>query len=954
MIPNDASATVGAACARVETATGRFLHADRRCCELLGHTSRELEAIDLWTLVHADDLAAARGDLRLLLAGEVGEIARELRLRHRDGHHVRVRLTVPRHWSPGEAPPSLLAILEDLAACEQVETALRQRGEDLAHLLEFSRTLAITLDLQTMLQAAADGASRLLGMGSAAIYLQDGDWLNLQATTPPLPPEMPDAYRRSALADHPRVREAIVTARPVLLPDAAAADLSPAERDIIEARRLRTLLFLPLAAGEQILGTLIVGSVGAPRPVSAAQVDQARTLANLAALAVVNARLYESVQRHVTDLEREVAERQRAEAALRVSEEKFAKAFHTSPDAVNINRLADGVYVAVNRSFATITGYSEAEVLGRTSFEMEIWNDPEDRRRLVSELQKKGEVTNLEATFRLKDGRVRTGLMSATLIEIDGEPHILSITRDITRRKRAEDALRESEERLRLAIMAANQGLYDLDLRTGKATVSPEYATMLGHDPDTFEESNAAWLERLHPDDHARVAAIHRDYVAGRLPHYQVEFRQRTATGDWKWILSVGKIVERDAGGRPLRMLGTHTDITARKQAEEERVGLQAQLTQAQKMESVGRLAGGVAHDFNNMLGVILGHAELALEQVEPDSALHANLEEIRKAAQRSADLTRQLLAFARKQTIAPRVLDLNATIESMVKMLRRLIGEDVDLAWLPGADLWPVCLDPSQVDQILANLCVNARDAIAGVGKVTLETGNVAFDEDHCAHHAGLMPGEFVLLAVSDNGCGMDAETQAHLFEPFFTTKDVGQGTGLGLATVYGVVRQNQGFVNVYSEPGLGTTFKIYLPRHVAAAAEPPERRPQTAPRGSETILLVEDEPAILELTQRVLERQGYAVLPARTPGEALRLADAHGDRIDLLLSDVIMPEMNGRDLAARLRAAHPAVRHLFMSGYTANVIAKQGVLDPGVHFLQKPFSPNELVDKVRGVLEG
>jgi nitrogen-specific signal transduction histidine kinase/CheY-like chemotaxis protein len=392
-------------------------------------------------------------------------------------------------------------------------------------------------------------------------------------------------------------------------------------------------------------------------------------------------------------------------------------------------------------------------------------------------------------------------------------------------------------------------------------------------------------------------------------------------------------------------MMGTHQDITERKRAEEEREKLQEQLSQAQKMESVGRLAGGVAHDFNNMLGVILGHTEMALERVAPTDPLCDDLKEIRKAAERSADLTRQLLAFARKQTVAPKVLDLNKTVKAMTGMLRRLIGEDIDLAWMPGKELWTVNVDPSQVDQILANLCVNARDAIAGTGKVTIETDNVSLDEAYCADHAGFVPGEYVLLAMSDNGCGMDADVLSHLFEPFFTTKEKGKGTGLGLATVYGIVKQNNGFINVYSEPGHGTTFKIYLPRHAAKAAPREEEgRAQASARGSGNILLVEDEPAILKMTTMMLERLGYRVLAARTPGEAIRLAREHAGRIDLLMTDVVMPEMNGRDLAKNILSLYPDIRRLFMSGYTANIVAHQGVLDPGVHFLQKPFSMQDL----------
>jgi nitrogen-specific signal transduction histidine kinase len=400
-------------------------------------------------------------------------------------------------------------------------------------------------------------------------------------------------------------------------------------------------------------------------------------------------------------------------------------------------------------------------------------------------------------------------------------------------------------------------------------------------------------------------------------------------------------------------MTGTILDITDRKHAEAEREKLQTQLTQAQKMESVGRLAGGVAHDFNNMLGVILGYTELAMEKAPPLDPLHADLEEIQKAAQRSADLTRQLLAFASKQTVAPKVLDLNETVEGMLKILRRLIGENIALAWKPGHGLWPIRMDPTQIDQILANLCVNARDAISGAGKVTIETTNASFDAEDCDNHAAFLPGDYVLLAVSDNGCGMSPESISHLFEPFFTTKEVGKGTGLGLASLYGAIKQNNGFVNVYSELGKGTTFKIYLPRDTAKKqAETKEPQPRIE-RGSETILLVEDEPAILRMTGIILEKLGYNVLAASSPSEALRLAREHNGRIHLLLTDVIMPDMQGYELAKNLQSLYPKMKCLFMSGYTAHSIARADLLTKDMHFIQKPFSKTDLGAKLREVLK-
>lgn len=401
-------------------------------------------------------------------------------------------------------------------------------------------------------------------------------------------------------------------------------------------------------------------------------------------------------------------------------------------------------------------------------------------------------------------------------------------------------------------------------------------------------------------------------------------------------------------------ILGFARDISERRQAEEERQRLQEQLIQSQKLEAVGRLAGGVAHDFNNMLSVILGYTDILLAESPVEDAAHAKITEIKLAAQRSADLTRQLLAFARRQTVSPQVIDLNRTVAGMHRMLGRLIGENIELTWSPGPAPWTLKMDPSQVDQILANLCVNASDAIGGVGRIRIETGNVVIDQAYADLHQEALPGEYVKLMVSDNGCGIEPGDLPLVFEPFFTTKRQGKGTGLGLATVYGIVRQNRGFVKVCSEPGVGTTFTIYLPRFGAEGGASEGRAlPGELHPGSETILVVEDEPSVLLLTCRLLEKLGYTVLAAATPGEALKQAQAQGGAIDLLITDVIMPEMNGRELAARLLPACPGGKCLYVSGYTANVIGSQLSAMDGVGFLQKPFSIKELGDKVREVLE-
>jgi PAS domain S-box-containing protein len=515
-------------------------------------------------------------------------------------------------------------------------------------------------------------------------------------------------------------------------------------------------------------------------------------------------------------------------------------------------------------------------------------------------------------------------------------------------------SLHDSETRLQLVLEGSLLGYWDWDIQTGEVIRNTRWAEMLGYTLEEVEHSVKQWTDLHHPEDQALAWKSITDHLEGRTPAHEIEYRMLAKDGQYKWILDQAKVVSRDAQGKPLRMCGTHKDITERKLAEQEREKLQNQLTQAQKMESIGQLAGGVAHDFNNMLSVILGYTELALEQVDPSSTLYKDLQEIYTAARRSADITKQLLAFARKQTIAPRILDLNETVEGMLKMLRRLIGEDITLSWLPGSGLGQVKMDPSQLDQLLANLSVNARDAIGGVGKVTVETGMASFDTEYCKDHPGFIPGDFILLSVSDDGCGMDREIVLKIFEPFFTTKVVGQGTGLGLATVYGIVKQNNGFVNVYSEPGHGTTFKIYLPVHQGVSGiTQAEIVPDAHMGGTETILIVEDDAMVLKMGKEMLERLGYTVLTASVPADALQLIGANTNKIHLVITDVVMPGMNGRDLADQLRTLDPESKILFMSGYTADVIAHRGILDEGVCFIHKPFSIKDLAVKVREALE-
>ncbi|MBU1106024.1 MAG: transporter substrate-binding domain-containing protein [Candidatus Riflebacteria bacterium] len=533
------------------------------------------------------------------------------------------------------------------------------------------------------------------------------------------------------------------------------------------------------------------------------------------------------------------------------------------------------------------------------------------------------------------------------------------LAREIGFRKQAEMEIAESRAKLKAALESMIDAVFISDVNGAIIEFNEAFATF-----HRFKSKNecrenlsnySSILEVYLPD--GTLAPLNMRAIPKALRgetgiNIEYTLRRKDSGETWVGIYNFSPILDKNNAIVGAVVVGR--DITEYKQAEEEKKKLEAQLFQAQKMESIGQLAGGVAHDFNNMLSVIVGYVELAMEKVAMENSLHADLEEILAAANRSADITRQLLAFARKQTIAPKVLDLNKTIENMLKMLRRLIGEDIDLVWLPGVEVCPVKIDPVQVDQILANLCVNARDAISNVGKITIATENIEFDENYCADHA-VVPGEYVLIAVSDNGKGIAPENMNKIFEPFFTTKRLNNGTGLGLATVYGIVRQNNGFIDVYSEPENGTTIRIYLPRHTGETVEALKENTLAIPLGrGETILLVEDDSSILILAKKMLKGLGYSVIATSSASNAIELAEKHPGEINLLVTDVIMPEMNGQELAENLRKMYPNLLVLFMSGYTADIIANRGILEANVCFIPKPFSKQNLALKVREVLDG
>jgi two-component system cell cycle sensor histidine kinase/response regulator CckA len=519
--------------------------------------------------------------------------------------------------------------------------------------------------------------------------------------------------------------------------------------------------------------------------------------------------------------------------------------------------------------------------------------------------------------------------------------------------KRVQSALKESEKKFQQFYDEAPVGYHELDTKGRITRVNRKELQMLGYSAGEML-GKPVW-NFFEEGDTTRKVILAK--LSGDVSfHDTFERTYRRKDGSTLPVLVEDRVI-RDSENQVIAIRSIVEDITERRRTEEALRKSEEQLRQWQRVEAIGRLAGGVAHDFNNLLMTIKGCSELLLGAFDRRDPRREEVEEILKAADRATALTRQLLAFGRRQVLQPQILDLNAVVMNMDKMLRRLIGEDIQLITSLEPEVWSVKVDPGMIEQVVMNLAVNSRDAMPSGGKLTIETSNVIHDEEYASHHVSVKPGYYVMLAISDTGCGMDKETQSHLFEPFFTTKDTGKGSGLGLSTVYGIIKQSGGNIWAYSEPGLGTTFKIYLPRvERAAKGYKPRLKPKEvgAPGGTETILLVEDEEAVRTMVSKILQNKGYTVLEARHGNEAIEVSERYEGSINLMVTDVIMPQMSGRELAERMAPMRPEMHVLYMSGYPDNTIVQHGVLEPGTAFLQKPFTINALELKVREILDG
>jgi len=842
-------------------------------------------------------------------------------------------------------PHGLIIYFQDITARKRVEAELLRQAERARVQAEVSHALAeVTHDYQATLNMSARQLAEIVGDACLIrLIANDGQWFERPAFYHPDPEAA--AFVRDLLGgdEAQPINEGLSgrvaqSGQPVRIPVISSAQLKamtdPKQWPYFDRFTVSSVMIVPLHATGRVIGILAMTRNTSGRPYTEDDQIVVRDLADRVAMAIINARLLQQVQS-------ELAERVRTEAALRFSEERFKVLSEAAYEALLIHE--NGIIVEANQRAAELTGYVLDELIGMSVEQLVV---PEILTRVRKNLATNSEYIGESIAVR-KDGTRFIVETRGKLIDYQGRRIRLVAVRDITDLKQAEEALRASEARFTGIVSSAMDAIISIDesLRIVVFNAAAEQmfrcsATAVIGQP----------LDQFLP---ASVRDLHAEYIRG-FGRTGMSSRSMGSLATLTAIRADGEtfpieatISQTLAAGQQLFTVIIR-DITERRR-------LEAQLLHTQKMESIGQLAGGIAHDFNNMLSAIIGFIGSAQEQLPEDHPAQHDLKVAEGSAWRAAGLTRQLLAFARKQVVEPHVLNLNKVIVEMDKLLRRLIGEDIELVTLPAPDLGQVKADPGQIEQVIANLVVNARDAMTQGGRLTIETANTTLDATYARQHVGVTPGNYVMLAVSDTGSGMDATVQQHIFEPFYTTKEVGKGTGLGLATCYAIAKQHGGNIWVYSEVGQGTTFKIYLPQVNEAA----DTRSQSAddvpvPRGTETVLLVEDEPLVREITSHILREQGYTVLEAGNGADALRITHEYaGATIALLITDVVMPQMGGKALAEQVTSVYRAIKVLFISGYAADAIVHHGRLEPGATFLSKPFTPAAFARKVREVLD-
>jgi two-component system cell cycle sensor histidine kinase/response regulator CckA len=846
---------------------------------------------------------------------------------------------------------SLNILLDDLAlgrADAQRELAERERIADRLRILagaahEFS---AATYDYDRLLDVVArhlgDAVGDLCGI---RIISEDGEWLEPASAVYHRDPELLAVAREGAVTDRQRVGDGMTgrvaaTGQALVASKISAAEFAASAeakyRPFLERLGVTTLIALPLICRGRVLGVANLVRNSPVKPYDDEDLGFARSIAEHAALAIGNARSHAAERAsHAAAVS--------ANHALHESEEAHRLLFEASPLPLFVFDIETLAPLAVNAAALLVYGYSHDEFMELNISALPVHGLDTARARLAAWGEAEASGTT---RYRRKDGSQFVAEYTTRALSFAGRRARIAVIKDITDRYEAE----ETRALLAAIVQTSNDAIISKRLDGTITSWNAAAERLFGYSAGEAIGQSISILVPPGQLDEERTL-LNRIAEGDRVHHYETVRRRKD--GDLVAVsISLAPIM--DASGKVVGASKTARDLTAQHRTDEVLRRTEGQLRQAQKMEAVGRLAGGIAHDFNNVLSVILTYGELLLAELKPGEPMRDDVEEIKRAGLRAADLTRQLLMFSRQQVIAPKVLDLNDVLASMDKMLQRILGADVDLVSLPTQPLGRVRVDPSSIEQVIMNLVVNARDAMPTGGKLTMETDNVVLDEAYARDHLGVTPGPHVMLAVTDTGTGIDKATLTRIFEPFFTTKEAGKGTGLGLSTVFGIVQQGGGSVWVYSEPGKGTTFKVYFPR-VDAEVDPVRAIAlPTDLHGSETVLLVEDDDQVRTVARGILRRSGYYVIEARNAGEALLHSEKHPSTIHLLLSDVVMPQMSGPELAKRLARTRPEMKVLCMSGYTDDSIVRHGVLEAHIAYLQKPITPETLTKKVREVLDG
>jgi len=922
----------------------------RNRCFLHPRERRSGKAIRLYGLRKNGDhfpveinLSPLRTGAGILLSGSVRDLTERRRVvrRRSDARFPHVQ-GVPSGAAAGGALPNTMTF--DRTHLRQLTNQLSDNSEDLRvanarlrALVSIGLELASERDSDRLLGSVCEDARDLFGATYATLGIVDradqtvrrfvtcgveaADWIRVG--------DRVSGILGTVVAERRTVRGGDAATEPAFPP------LHPEARAFLAA---------PIASPGRVYGWICVVS-NEGRRFTGDDEHMVMALAGQVGRVYENRHVYAMARKRADELEHEIVEREQAEVALR-GERDRAQRYLDTADTVLLALDVEGRITLVNRYACSLLEWDAGELLGRDWFDACMPARERDASREAFRKRLGGDSSSVEWPIVTRSGVERLIEWRTTLLREDAGSvsGILSSGTDVTERTQATEALRTAEERMRFVLRNAEVGIWDMDYATGVLRWSETLEAQYGLEPGTFAGTFDAFMERVHADDRDTLLAA-LGGSAGAGADFSIQHRAVWPDGTVRWVSGKGRILAGERG-EPLRGVGISVDVT-------ERRTLELQYQQAQKMEAVGRLAGGVAHDFNNLLTAILGYCELLLADLAADDPRRADVAEIQKAGMSAAGLTRQLLAFSRKEIIELRPLDLNEVLARVRPMLGRLIGEDVSVVLAPGAGLWPVMADGGQVEQVVVNLAVNARDAMPRGGTLTFETANVSLDEGYARTHLGVQPGSYVELTVTDTGTGMDAAVQACLFDPFFTTKEPGKGTGLGLATVHGIVARSGGSVDVYSKVGWGTSFRVYLPRAEAAETAVEAARPPAARRraGSETVLVVEDAEGLRELTRRLLRREGYTVLVAANADEAVDIFK-RTPSIDVLLTDVVMPGASGPELIRQLAEQRPALKVVYMSGYTEETIVRHGVINPGITFLHKPFTSETLGRKMREVL--